>query len=222
MIGTTHRPAAIPRNAQVEALRRKDDKANKLGPESIVTVINRGRESFERKFDGEDYLLKPYTHNGGTDDAPFLMQMPFGAAMHFQKHCPVPGTRDPNSNTLAAESFLGILDTDEPELCRPFTEDECRQFGQAIEAIERLDTDATKVIDVRQAAKRRSGQGGLGNNTSHKPQFTTGEDADRQADAIARHAMQAPDGVSDEIASEAAEGEAELATSGGGGRSRRR
>lgn len=210
MLGTTHHPPKLPAGAKVEALRRQDEKANRLTPESIVTVINRGREILTRKWDAEDYPLRPYTHAGGTADAPYLMTMPYGAALHFQRHCPVPGTRDPNSSTLDAVSFLGILDTDPDDACTPFTDEECQRFGQAIEAIERTDGEQTKVVDVRKSAKTRVGQGALG-NAPRRNQFTSGDEADRAADEIARASMQPPDGVSEEIQSEIAEGEAEEA-----------
>lgn len=213
MLGTTHRPATLPAGAQVEALRRADEKANRLTPESIVTVINRGVQTLTCKWDAEDYRLKPYTHNGGTAAAPYLMTMPLGAALHFQHHSPVPGTRDPNSNTLAAVSFLGILDVDPPEGCEPFTVEDCALFGQAIEAIERTEGEGVTVVDMKRNAKLRSGQGGLG-NSPRRPQTTTGEENDREADALAREHMQPPDHVSDEIASETAEFEAEEAKVG--------
>lgn len=209
MLGTQHKPPRIPAGAQVEALRREDEKANRLTPTSLVTVINRGREALVRKWDAEDYTMRSYTHNGGTVDAPYLMQMPYGAALHFQHHCPIPGTRDPNSNTLAAESFLGILDTDPPEMCEPLTDEQCASFGQSIEAIERTAGEQTKVVDVKKNARTRAGIGGLGNQP-RRPQTTTGEEADREADRIAREAMKSPDGVSDEIRADAEEGEREL------------
>lgn len=210
MFGSTHRPATIPPGAQVALLRRQDEKANKIGPDTLVTVINRGREPLVRKWDGEDYVLPPFTADGGTDTTPTLRQMPYAAALHFQKHCPIPGTRDPLSNTLAAESFLGILDTDAPELCVPMTEDECQRAGQAIEAIERPAHEPTQVVEMKEVSTRKIGQAGLGTQTGARVDF------DR---TVAAEHMRPPEGVSDEIRSEAAAGEAEEAELAGvGGR----
>jgi hypothetical protein len=162
MLGTMHKPPKIPRARRSKPCDAKDEKANKLTPTSLVTVINRGRELLVRKWDAEDYPLRSYTHNGGTADAPYLMQMPYGAALHFQRHCPIPGTRDPNSNTLAAESFLGILDTDPEEFCAPLTDEQCAAYGQAIEAIERTDGERRRSSTSRRTpAAHRAG--GLGN-----------------------------------------------------------
>lgn len=213
MLGSVHTAPTVPPGATVEPLRRGDAKANRLTPDSIVIVINRGRQTLTRKWDGNDYDLHPFTHDGHSEDRPYLMQMPYGAALHFQFHCPIPGTRDPNSDTLAAESFLGILDTDASEFCAPMTVEECQRIGQAIEAIERTAADTT-VVDVKGVTKKRIGAAMLG-NAPRRPVTTTGEDADREADEIARAAMRAPEGVSEEIQSEAAEGEEVLATSGG-------
>lgn len=213
MLGQTHRPAAIPPGAQVETLRRADAKANRITPDSIVTVINRGRVVLERKWDGEDYALRPFTHNGGTEDAPYLMSMPYAPAAHFQHHCPVAGTRDPNSPDLRAESWLGILDLDPPEACIPFTVEQCHDFGQAIEAIERSPDEPVKVVEMKDVNKSRAGAANMGN--SRRPEFTQD---------IARAHMQPPDAVSEEIRQEAAEGEAvdpELAGAGAGGGGRK-
>lgn len=213
MLGSVHRRPSVPTGSIVETLRRPDEKANRLTPLSLVTVINRGRTVIEAKFDGEDFELPPFTHKGGTEETPYLMQIPYGAALLFQRHAPIPGTRDAHSADAFAESFLGILDTDAPEACAPLSVDECTAAGQAIEAIGRLEGESTRVVDMKDNRRRTTGQGGLG-NAQNRLQTTTGEENDREADAIARDAMQPPDGVSPEIQSEAAEGEAELANQG--------
>lgn len=184
MLGTTHRPARIPAGAKVELLRKPDSKANRLTPDSLVTVINRGREMLVCKWDGEDYHLQPYTHDGGTADQPHLIQMPYGAALLFQQHCPVPGTRDPYSPTFAAVSFLGILDTESADMCVPFTDEECRKFGQTVEAIERSDEEqrGLQVVDVKKTQHTRVGQGGLG-NAPKRPAFQASTPAGEELDA---------------------------------------
>lgn len=137
-----------------------------LTPETPVLVINRGHETLVRKFDALDYPLHPHTKG--------LIRMPYAAALHFQKHTTVPGTRDMESG--AEQSYLGIIRTDQagwpeqlpidqPEACEPFTIEECTTFGQRIEAVARDPREAVQVASVSSAVasgKVPTGRGGSG------------------------------------------------------------
>lgn len=140
-----------------------------LEPETPVLVINRGHATLTRKWDGLDYALHPHTKG--------LIRMAYGAAIHFQKHTTVPGTRD--VETGSEQSYLGILRTDQagwpgqiaidlPEACEPFTEEECLAFGQRIEAIQREPGEEVVTASVTgamtsgriQAGRNQSSRGG--------------------------------------------------------------
>lgn len=137
-----------------------------LTPETPVLVINRGHETLTRKYDALDYPLHPHTKG--------LIRMPYGAALHFQKHTTVPGTRDTESG--AEQSYLGVIRTDQagwpeqiaidpPELCEPFTAEQCEAFGQRIEAVARDPREAVEVASVSSAVasgKVPTGRGGSG------------------------------------------------------------
>lgn len=137
-----------------------------LTPETPVLVINRGHETIVRKFDALDYPLHPHTKG--------LMRMPYAAALHFQKHTTVPGTRDTESN--AEQSYLGIIRTDQagwpeqipidlPDALEPFTVEQCEAFGQRIEAVARDPREAVQVASVSDAVlsgKVPTGRGGSG------------------------------------------------------------
>jgi hypothetical protein len=120
---------------------------DKLTPTTTVLVINRGLETLVRKFNSLDFPLHPHTKG--------LMRMPYGAARHFQKHTVVPGTR--NTATGIEQSYLGILymeadptqaPIDPPEMCVPFTPEECARFGQRVEAVERPDPAEVEMASV--------------------------------------------------------------------------
>lgn len=201
-LGQPYREPDLPAGAKIQTLRKQDEKANKLTPDTMVTVINRSRETFVRKWDAEDYALLPYTHDGGTEDRPFVMRMPYGAALLFQRHCVIPGTRNPDSNTLAAESYLGILGIDPDDACTPLSDDELRTLGHAIEAIERDSSAPVKVVDVKTATRRGIAAQAMGNSSGARGVEFTKE--------VAAEHMRPPDGVSSEIAGEAAEGASAL------------
>lgn len=116
-----------------------------LTPETIVTVINRGHATLVRMFDARNYAIRPHTVG--------LHTMPYGAALHFQKHCVVQGTRE--FETGAQESYLGIIGVDQPAACEPFTVEECEQFGQRIEALSRTAGEVEAVTwDDPQAGRK--------------------------------------------------------------------
>lgn len=136
-MGSIYNPQ-LPDGVKIHDLTPATESRDALTPETPVVVINRGRETLVRKFDGRDYPLKPHTEG--------LIKMPYGAALHFQRHCVVPGTRDVASG--AEQSFIGILGVDPDEWCEPFTEEQCIGFGQAVEAIQREAGDEVQSVNV--------------------------------------------------------------------------
>jgi hypothetical protein len=123
-----------------------------LTPETPVVVINRGYETLVRKFDALDYPLHSHTQG--------LIRMPYAAALHFQKHTTVPGTRHVESGI--EQSYLGIIRTDQPGwpeqieidppyMCEPFTEEECNEFSLRFEAVAREDGEKVEVKSVNKA-----------------------------------------------------------------------
>lgn len=127
------RPSLGP-NIVVRNLSPQHQRGIKLEPETIVTVIHRGDTPIEDKYDAVDYVIEP----GYVD-------MPYGAALHFQARAVVPGSRivaatgrSPDGIVKPKQaSFLGILNVDPPEKCRPFTEAECAAFDLNPEAVYR-------------------------------------------------------------------------------------
>jgi hypothetical protein len=152
-----------------------------LKPETLVDVINRGFETLVRKFDGRDYPLRPHTDG--------LMRIPYAAAVHFQKHSTVPGTRDAGSG--AEQSFIGIVRVsgtnqpiDPPEFCEPFNADQCEAFGQRIEAIARDADEPVQVVSV--AAVTASGRDSCRSAVDRPSQARTrGQGQRRRSDGAA-------------------------------------
>jgi hypothetical protein len=80
---------------------------------------------------------------------PGYFSAPYGAALHFKQRAVVPGSRNPETNSEA--SFLTILGVAEPttgglrivrrvddlEDWEPFSDDECREYGMSVEALDR-------------------------------------------------------------------------------------
>lgn len=133
----------LPDGVKVHDLTPASEAREALTPETSVLVINRGRETLVRKFDGRDYPLRPFTEG--------VIRMPYGAALHFQKHCVVPGTRDVASG--AEQSYIGILGIDPEALCRPLEEAELEAAERAPEAIQREPGEEVEAIPVsRQVA----------------------------------------------------------------------
>jgi len=123
MSGQTYQQPQLPAGAEVAMLRREDDKANELTPETFVTCINRGRQVLVDMFDSQRYAIPPG-----------YFQCQYGAALHFQRRQVVPGTRIPGQGH---KSWIGILNVDKPVMCEPFTDAELEEFGEAVEAINR-------------------------------------------------------------------------------------
>jgi hypothetical protein len=136
----------------VKDLTPKSQQQFQLTPETIVVVINRSRDTLVRKFDGTDYDLSPG-----------LMRMPYGAALHFQRHCTVPGTRDVFNGS--EQSYIGIRGVDPPEWCEPFTNEQLERFGLATEAISR-EGDEVQTASVANAAA--AGRIGIRNQSANR------------------------------------------------------
>lgn len=186
----------VPAGATVIDLTPVNPASQALTPDTIVTCINRGREVLVRKFDALDYPLHPH--------AVGFIKMPYGAALHFQRHCTVPGTRDAFSG--AEQSFIGILGVDPPEWCEPFTDEQCERFGIAIEAIDRTGEEeavTTASVSSAVAAGRVPVRGQRGGKpTRPVRQGKDGKNGSKLADAMAP-----PDGrndAQDEIDNDAA------------------
>lgn len=107
-------------------------------PETDVLCLNRGRMPISDKFDSKDHTI-PVGY----------FTIAYGAARHFKARAVVPGSRNPETRFQA--SFLAILGVPNPDgkgvrrfvgcddldQCTPFTEEECREYGHAVEAIDR-------------------------------------------------------------------------------------
>lgn len=162
-----------------------------LGPTTIVVAINRGVETLERKFDGLDYKLPPHTEG--------LLSMPYAAALHFQRHCPVPSSRD--VFTGEEDSFIGIIRTavkgvpiDPPAWCVPFTPEQCERFGQAIEAIQRQPDEEVQVASV--GAATAAGRIPVRGQSAGRRRMVREEQAGKSG-VTAKQAMAPPDDEND-------------------------
>lgn len=190
----------LPAGTKVIDLSPVNEASQALTPETSVVVINRGRATLVRKFDALDYPLRPHTEG--------LLRMPYGAALHFQRHCTVPGTRDVFSG--AEQSFIGILGIDPPEWCEPFTDEQCERFGIAIEAIDRSGEDEpVQVANVNAATA--AGKIPVRGQSNRKRPVRAGKDGNKGSKLA--DAMAPPDDLND-AQREAAEAAAELAAGG--------
>lgn len=89
-----------------------------LTHETIVVVVHRGGPTIKDLWDSQEWVIPPGVH-----------KMPYGIARHFQKRAIVPGTRNPNPEFGGkAISQLAVVGIDKEENCRPFTEEQLRQF----------------------------------------------------------------------------------------------
>lgn len=123
---------------EVQALKPQSSGEDTLKPESEVLCINRGRETYTDMFDSRTYVIEPG-----------YFTVAYGAALHFQARAVVPGSRNPETGFQA--SFIAIIGTvnpktnglevkrtiDEPVQWQPFTDEECREYNHAVEAIDR-------------------------------------------------------------------------------------
>lgn len=146
----TYEKPPLPAGAKVNNLVSSDLHAQELTPKTRVVIINRGRTDYKDKFDAHDYVVPPG-----------LGEVEYEVAHHFRERAVVPGSRDPLSGNQ--EVFIAILGIDPPELCEPFTDEECARYGMAVEAIDRsaLDTAAdrdVKVITTSAARARTAGK----------------------------------------------------------------
>jgi hypothetical protein len=123
---------------EVRHLRPQISTEIKLTPETEVYCLHRGREPYRDQFDSHHYLIEPG-----------YFKAPLGAAKHFQARAVVPGSRNPE--TRSQVSFIVIIGVcaetreglkvlkaiDDAVECTPFTDDECREYGHAVEALDR-------------------------------------------------------------------------------------
>lgn len=123
---------------EVQELKPQSSGAILLTPETIVLCVNRGREVVADTFDSRHYEILP---------GYFTIQL--GAARHFKARAVVPGTRNPETRFEA--SFISIIGVasptpnglkilhpiDDSEDWPPFTDEECREYGHAVEALDR-------------------------------------------------------------------------------------
>ena len=135
-------------DAPVASLVPENADGAELTPATPVLVIHRGGHVIHDKFDGIDYVIKPgYT------------TMPFGAALHFQARATVPGTRDENN---VDQSYLGIVDYDDPWMCTPMSDEALEAVSRSPEALNRAammdpaDREV-KIIRTPQTGPRRGG-----------------------------------------------------------------
>lgn len=202
-MGQSYTAPSLPPGTEVVMLRKEDDKANELTPDTFVTCINRGRRPLVDMFDAQNYVIPPG-----------YFQLQFGAAQHFQKRQVVPGTK--NLAVGGFKSWIGILGVDSPELCEPFTDDELEHYGEAVEAIDRsAEPDGASVRIIRTSSARAgvSGQGlistGMQSRVGGVPRPQQSIEADTEAGkGNAEHAMDRVEG------SDAANDQAEAAASG--------
>lgn len=120
-MGRTYTPPELSADTKIADLVPSDTGGAELTPDTIVTCINRGRRELVDKFDGREYRI-PVGH----------FRCKYGEAVHFQLHQGIPGSRDVHSRKQS--SWIGVVNVDPPERCRPFTEEECERFGQEPEA----------------------------------------------------------------------------------------
>lgn len=173
-----HRVLSPTRVGEVADLKPQTSGALVITPETKVLCINRGREPVFDTWDSRHYTI-PVGY--------FSIEL--GAARHFKDRAVVPGSRNPETRYQA--SFLAIIGVamptvdglkivhpiDAPHEWDPFTDEECLEFGMAIEAIDResmVDPIEDDVVlaptrgqrneDAKQAAKSRlkGGKGGTG------------------------------------------------------------
>lgn len=123
---------------EVQELKPQSSGALVITPETIVLCVNRGREPLEDTFDSRHYIIQP---------GYFSVQL--GAARHFKDRAVVPGSRNPETRFQA--SFISIIGVVQPvkdgfkvthpidDVVQwdPFTDDECREYGHAVEALDR-------------------------------------------------------------------------------------
>lgn len=158
--------AADPRKADIRDLVPKHQRGpGSLTPESPVLVLNRGWNTYTDKFDGIDYDLP----------AGEVLEMPYGAALHFRARAVVPGTRNPE--VKKQESFLVVmhpLGPDKRSAWRMFTDEERAWIEGKHEAIAREELSLAsdrdvKLVSTGRVAASMPGAGAGGGNL--KPQL---------------------------------------------------
>lgn len=168
------------RVGDIQDLKPESSGEVRLTPDTKVLCINRGRDVVKDTFDSRHYTI-----------APGYFTCDYGAALHFKNRAVVPGSRNPETNFQA--SFIAIigvvvpsdggwkvaLPVDQAEQWDPFTDDECREYGHALEALDRdgmidpIDADVA-IVDTpgtgRAKAPSRVKSSGAGGG-SRKPRI---------------------------------------------------
>lgn len=126
------------RVGEVQDLRPQTSGNTLLTPETKVLCINRGREVLHDTFDSRHYAIEPG-----------YFSTEYGAAKHFQARAVVPGSRNPETAFQASfiaivgvvvpssDGFRVVRKVDDEVQWDPFTDAECREYGHAIEALDR-------------------------------------------------------------------------------------
>lgn len=167
---------ATDRVGDVQTLKPESSGAVQLSAETIVLCVHRGREPIVDMFDSRVYTI-----------APGYFTAPYGAALHFKHRAVVPGSRNPETGFQA--SFIAVigvahnkpdgleivLQVDDPVQWDPFSDAECREYGHAIEALDRAamvdpiersvqlePTFGRANEEVKQQSRIRGGQGAGG------------------------------------------------------------
>lgn len=166
---------------QVTDLQPESSGEIKLTPDTTVLCINRGRRQLRDTFDSRHYVI-PVGY----------FTIPYGAALHFKNRQVVPGSRNPETNYQA--SFISIIGVASPHakglhIAKPiddevewpaFSDEECDQFGEAKEAIDRegLGEGAVEIRSVRGGGNagvipgsRIKGGGGSGTGRGRKTEI---------------------------------------------------
>lgn len=204
----------LPAGVKVADLVPADSNAAELTPDTSVLCLNRGVNAIVDKYDGRDYVIPAG-----------YVQMPYGAAVHFQKRQVVPGTKDP-ARGWGHKSWIHICGIDKADQNRPFTIDELRAFGESVEAIvrERGEVSYQTTAATRAAMDGEGLVGGLssfGGTQSPRPQIEVAADTPA-GEARAAHVMERP-GTTDadaDLAAARADGWTPPADGGGDDRPR--
>jgi hypothetical protein len=145
----------------VQTLKPESSGEIKLTPDTMVLCINRGREEYRDMFDSRPYVI-----------GPGYFTAPYGAAKHFQARAVVPGSRNPETNFQA--SFITIIGVtemtreglkvikaiDPADDWPAFSDEECRLYGHAVEALDRA--NMLEAIEPEIEVKTVAGAGNRG------------------------------------------------------------
>lgn len=127
---------------EAPALRQVAAENKALNPDTPVVIINRGNTAVCDRYDGEPWEVPPGHWT-----------VPYAVAKHLQNRAVVPGSRDPVSGRQS--SFIGIVGLDSADRCRPFTPEQMKRFGLAVDAIDpAARSEAVTLVDVNDVRAR--------------------------------------------------------------------